>query len=101
MITRLTLSVCTLTTDYVIAVNTIRITVNEDGSFRTGSDLEISESGYSFGDVEVTVTPLTYTQYERQTGQDIAETFVRQPTEASGGTIVLRLQEMFSVKSYC
>jgi hypothetical protein len=69
--------------DYVIAVNTIRITVNEDGSFRTGSDLEISESGYSFGDVEVTVTPLTYTQYERQTGQDIAETFVRQPAEAS------------------
>ena len=70
-------------TDYVIAVNTIRITVNEDGSFRIGSDLEISESGYLFGDVQITVTPLTYTQYETQTGRDIAETFARQPAEAS------------------
>ena len=67
----------------MIAVNTIRITVNEDGSLRTSSDLEISESGYSFGDVQITVTPLTYTQYEAQTGRDIADTFARQPAEAS------------------
>ena len=67
----------------MIAVDTIRITVNEDGSLRTGSDIEISESGYSFGDVQITVTPLTYTQYEAQTGRDIADTFARQPAEAS------------------
>ena len=85
----------------MIAVDTIRITVNEDGSLRTGSDIEISESGYSFGDVQITVTPLTYTQYEAQTGRDITDTFARQPAEASGRlkiTLLVPKLQMFTLK---
>ena len=71
-------------TGYVVSVNTILLTVNEDGSFHESGDLQISESGYSFGDVVVTLTPLSYSQYEQQTDQRVAATFPSRPDEASG-----------------
>lgn len=70
--------------DYVISVNTNVLTINEDGSFNQNSDLEISESGFSYGDIVLTITPLTYTEYEERTGQDLADIFPRLPDEASG-----------------
>ena len=67
-----------------MSVNTILLTINENGSFHESGDLEISESGYSFGDIVITVVPLSYSQYEQETDRRVAETFPRRPTEASG-----------------
>lgn len=71
-------------TDYVITVDTNYLFVNEDGRIHERNTLAISEAGYSFGDVQLTVTPLTYSEYETITGQNVAEIFPRQPAEASG-----------------
>ena len=60
------------------------ITVNEDGT--SGESIIISETGYTFGDVNFTVTPLTYTQYQAITGRDLNEFFPQLPPGASGGT---------------
>ena len=67
-----------------MSVNTILLTINENGSFHESGDLQISESGYSFGDIVITVAPLSYSQYGQETGRTVAETFPRRPNEASG-----------------
>ena len=67
----------------VIANPTI-LTINEDGSVHPSGDLVISDTGYSFGDVVVIVTPLSYRQYEADTGLDVDTTFTRRPDAASG-----------------
>ena len=60
------------------------ITVNEDGT--SGENVAIFETGYTFGDVNFTVTPLTYTQYQAITGRDLNELFPQLPPGASGRT---------------
>ena len=64
------------------------ITVNEAGT--EGEDITISETGYTFGNVNFTVTPLTYTQYQTITGRDLDELFPQLPPEASGVTMLQR-----------
>ena len=46
--------------DLVLEVNTSYITVREGDS---GGSVEISKTGYSFGEVKFTLRPLTYTEY--------------------------------------
>ena len=72
---------------YVLSVNTMELTINEDGTFHRNSDLEISESGYSFGDIVLRVTSLTYTQYAERTNRDLADIFTLLPEQASGESI--------------
>jgi len=79
-------------TDYILTVRADSITVNESGT--SGENIVISEMGYTFGDVNVTVTPLTYTQYQTITGRDLNELFPQLPLGASGETkgVVFRLK---------
>ena len=74
---------CVFCTDYVLTVSTALTVINEDRS--RGGDFVISESGYRFGDVHFTLRPLTYTDYQSITGNDLDELFPRRPGAASGG----------------
>ena len=62
-------------------MNKRSLTVNEDGS--GGGDVLISESGYTFGDVNFVVRPLTYTEYESMTGRGLSMLFPQRPAPAS------------------
>jgi len=60
-------------TDYVLKVSADSITVNENGT--RAEDIIISETGYTFGNVNFTMTPLTYTQYQSITGRNLDDSF--------------------------
>ena len=84
--------------DYVLTVSANSITVNEDGT--EGKDIIISETGYTFGNVNFTVTPLTYTQYQTITGRDLNELFPQLPPAASGknrGIMFVKLNVRFKL----
>ena len=69
----------------MLRVESINVFVNEDGRRTENSDVVISETGYSFGDVRLNVRPLTYSEYRTTiAGRDLDEIFPRQPAEASG-----------------
>ena len=76
-------AVC-FSTDYVLKVSADSITVNENGT--RAEDIIISETGYTFGDVNFTVMPLTYTQYQSITGRNLDDSFPNRPAEALGET---------------
>ena len=46
--------------DFVLEVNTSYITAREGGS---GGSVEVSKTGYSFGEVNFSLRPLTYSEY--------------------------------------
>lgn len=71
------------------------MSVNENGRIGENRNVLISKSGYSFGDVRVTVTPLTYSEYEAMTGRNVAELFGRFPKAASGKLRVHQRGESF------
>lgn len=75
------------TSDYEITLSTTYMPVNENGSRAGSRDLVISNSGYSFGDVRITVTPQTYSEYEAMTGKDITEPFPRPPEAAASSKL--------------
>ena len=66
--------------DLVLEVNSSYITTREGGS---GDSVEVTKTGYSFGEVKFTLRPLTYTEYlSFEDNLDSLSPF-RPPTEAS------------------
>ena len=64
-------------------MNKESLTVNEDGN--GGGNVLISETGYTFGDVNFAVRPLTYDEYENMTGRGLSTLFPQRPAPASSG----------------
>lgn len=63
------------------------MSVHENGRIGENRNILISKSGFSFGDVRVTVTPLTYSEYEAKTGHNVAESFGRFPEDEASGKL--------------
>lgn len=70
--------------DLILVVNPSSIIVSEDG---TGENVVVSKIGYSFGEVNFILSPLTYSEYESLTDGALDNLFpLRPPTPADSET---------------
>lgn len=75
--------------DFELTLSSSIIFTNEDKSEE--NNVEISVSGYVFGSVPIIIRPLTYSEYQTITRQDLDQLFPRRPAEASGARYAILL----------